>query len=165
MSKINSTNHILNQLIYDEQNSVIYFLFDVLLCSSWCLDCEAIPNPTCEGNHSILDQIKDVEEVEGIKAVISVTFSQAIERRQQIEDHLKAALADNGECLKKLRSLAKKKQLSASKTGTASAKKKQEEFLKEAKEEAKESERLWNTLKSTTSVKSVIRIDLTGVVY
>ena len=156
MSKINSTNHILNQLIYDEQNSVIYFLFDVLLCSSWCLDCEAIPNPTCEG---ILDQMEDVEEVESIKAVISVTFSQAIERRQQIEDHLKAAHADNGECLKKLRSLAEKKQLSASKTSTASAKKKLEEVLTVAKEEVEKAERMWNSLNiTTTAVKSVIRI-------
>ena len=65
----------------------------------------------CEGNHSVLDRMEDVVEVEGMKAVISVTFSQAIERRQQIEDQLKIALADNGKCFEKLCSLAEKKQL------------------------------------------------------
>ena len=100
--------------------------------------------------------MEDVEEVEGLKAVISVTFCQAIERRQQIEDQLKIALADNGKCLEKLRSLAEKKQLSASKTGTASAKKKLEEVLKEAKEEVEKAKRMWNSLKSL--IESTVRI-------
>jgi len=52
--------------------------------------------------------MEDVEEFEGMKAVISVTFSQAIERRQQIEDQMKIALADNGQCFEKLRSFAEK---------------------------------------------------------
>ena len=102
--------------------------------------------------------MEDVDEVAGIKAIISVTFSQAIERRQQIEDHLKAALADNGKCLEKLRSLAEIKQLSARKTGTASSKKKLKEVLTMAKEEVKKAERLWNSLNSSTSVKSVIQM-------
>ena len=39
--------------------------------------------------------MEDVEDIEGLKAVASVTFSQAIERRQKIRDHLQTALADN----------------------------------------------------------------------
>ena len=78
--------------------------------------------------------------------------------RQQIEDHLKAALADNGESLKKLRSVAEKKQLLASKTETASAKKTLEEVLTMAKEEVEKAERLWNSHYSSTSVKSVIQM-------
>ena len=103
--------------------------------------------------------MEDVEDIKSSQAVISVTISQAIEIRQQIEDQLKAVLADNGECLKKLRSLAEKKQLSASKTSTASAKKKLEEVLTVAKEEVEKAERMWNSLNiTTTAVKSVIRI-------
>ena len=89
-----------------------------------------------------------------LKAIISVAFSQTIEMRQQIEDHLKAAIADNRESLKKLRSVAEKKQLSASKTETACAKKTLEEVLTMAKEEVEKAERFWNSLKSVT-VKSV----------
>ena len=100
--------------------------------------------------------MEDVEEFEGMKAVISVTFSQAIERRQQIEDQLKIALADNGQCLEKLRLFAEKMPLSASKTSTASAKKKLKEVLTVAKEEVEKAERMWNSLKSL--METTVRI-------
>ena len=100
--------------------------------------------------------MEDVEDIKSSQAVISVTISQAIEIRQQIEDQLKAVLADNGECLKKLRSLAEKKQLSNSKSGTASVKKRLEELLEEAKKEVEEAERMRNSLKRTS--ESTVRI-------
>ena len=100
--------------------------------------------------------MEDVEDIKSSQAVISVTISQAIEIRPQIEDQLKAVLADNGECLKKLRSLAEKKQLSTSKSGTASAKKRLEELLKKAIKEVEEAERMRNSLKRTS--ESTVRI-------
>ena len=94
--------------------------------------------------------MEDVEDIEGLKAVASVTFSQAIEQRQQIRDHLQAALADNDECLKKLHSLAEMKHFSAnSKSGTASIIKSLEEVVEEAKKEVKEADEMWNRLTDT----------------
>jgi hypothetical protein len=121
---------------------LVFFLF----CSCWCLDCKTIPKATCEGNHIILDHIEDVEDIEGIKAVVSVTFTQAIDRRQQIESQLQTFLAANGESLKMLRSLAEMKQLSTTKTGTVSVKKRLKEALKEAKNEVEDADRMWNKL-------------------
>ena len=78
--------------------------------------------------------MEDVEEIEGMKAEVSSTFSQAIEKRQQTEGHLKTALTDNGESLKKLRSLSEmKQQSSTSKMGSSAAKKRLEGILEEEK--------------------------------
>ena len=93
---------------------------------------------TCEGRHSILDRMEDVDEIEGLGAVVTVTFSQAIERRQQITSHLQTLLAGNDECIEKLRSLVDSNQLSARKSGTASAKKRLEEILQESEKEVKD---------------------------
>ena len=124
--------------------------------SCWCLDCKAIPKVTCEGRHSILDRMEDVDEIEGLGAVVTVTFSQAIERRQQIKSHLQTLLAGNDECIEKLRSLVDTNQLSARKSGTASAKKRLEEILQESEKEVKDADRLWDGLKS--GIKSTVRI-------
>ena len=44
----------------------------ILFCysddSCWCLECEATPQATCkDSNHKILDQMEDVEEIQGLK--------------------------------------------------------------------------------------------------
>ena len=95
--------------------------------------------------------MEDVEDIEGLKAVASVSFSQAIERRQQIRDHLQTALADNNKCLDKLRSLAEMKDLFAenSKTGSFSVKKRLEEVVEELNKEVKEADEMWNGLNYT----------------
>ena len=115
------------------------------------MDCRVIPKSTCEGNHSILDRMEDVEDIEGMQAEVLIFFSLAIEKRQQIEGHLKSLLSDNGGCLKKLRTTVGIKQLLNLKTGTASAKKRLEDVLQEAKEEMEEAKRLWDVLNMTKS--------------
>ena len=54
---------------------------------------------------------------------VSTTLSRAVEEREKIDKHLKTVIAANGEDLRKLRSLAEKKRLSAnsSKIGVVSA--------------------------------------------
>jgi len=121
----------------------------LILCfpfSCWCLDCKAIPKESCDGLHTILDQMKDVNDIDAMKAQVSSLFSQGIEKRQQIVCHLKAVLAANVKCLDKLRSLAAMKLLSAYRTSSASVKKKLEEVTKEAEKEVDEAERMWNNL-------------------
>jgi predicted thioredoxin/glutaredoxin len=93
--------------------------------------------------------MEDVEDIKELKAVVSVTFTKAIDRRQQIERQLRTLLASNAESLKMLRSLTEMKQLSTSKTGTGSVKKKLEEALKEAKKEVEDADRIWNGLAGT----------------
>ena len=88
--------------------------------------------------------MEDVEEIEGMKAEFSSTFSQAIEKR--IEGHLKTALTDNGKCLKKLRSLSEIKQSSTNKMGSSAAKKRLEGILKEAKKEVKKADQVLNAI-------------------
>lgn len=80
--------------------------------SCWSFNCEALPKQTSIGQHTILDQMDDaVEEINGIWShsdFCYTLFSQAIEKKQEIEGHLQTALADNSQCLERLRSLAKK---------------------------------------------------------
>ena len=90
------------------------------------MDCGDIPKLTCEGRHSILDKMEDVKAIMALLTDMSGTFSEATEQRQQLKEFLQAAIAANDEGLQQLRSLAEKEQLSASKIGAISAKKKLE---------------------------------------
>ena len=111
------------------------------------MDCEAIAKEECEGNHSILDPKEDVKEIKALLTELSKHSSKAVEKRQQIDDFLRAAIDTNGMGLAKLRSLSGVKQLLAgSKTGAASAKKKLEEALKQRKGEVEEADRMWSDL-------------------
>ena len=111
------------------------------------MECGAIPIETCEGRHAILDRMEDVKAIMALLTYVSGTFSEATERRQQIKEVLQATTAVNDEGLHQLRSLAEKEQLSpTSKTGASSAIKKLEETLKQAKEEAEKSNKMWNDL-------------------
>jgi hypothetical protein len=48
----------------------------------WCLDCGAIPNEDCKGNHSILlNQMDVVVEIKALMKVVSNNLSQAIKKR------------------------------------------------------------------------------------
>ncbi len=77
---------------------------------------------------------------------VSGSFSEATEKRQQIKEFLQAATATNDEGLQKLSSLPEKEQLSASKIGAISAKKKIEETMKQVEEEAENANKMWNDL-------------------
>ena len=108
--------------------------------SRWCLDCGAIPKAACEGRHSIIDQMEDVKGIMGLLTEVSGNWSKVIEKRQQTDELLQAAIASNGDCLQKLRSLAEKGQLSASKTGGAftvrrTVKKELKTMLQQSKQE------------------------------
>ena len=83
-------------------------MYDNFLFSRWCLDCGAIPKAACEGRHSIIDQMEDVKDIMVLLTEVSGNWSEAIEKRQQTEEFLQAAIASNGDCLQKLRSLAEK---------------------------------------------------------
>ena len=117
------------------------YLHHIFLCSRWCLDCGALPKAACEGHHSIIDQMEDVKDIMGLLTEVSGNWTQAIEKRQQTEEFLQAAIASNGDCLQKLRSLAEKGQLSASKTGGVftvrrTVKKELKTMLQQSKQEA-----------------------------
>ena len=70
--------------------------------------------------------MEDVKAIMALLTDMSGTFSEATEQRQQLKEFLQAAIAANDEGLQQLRSLAEKEQLSASKIGAISAKKKLE---------------------------------------
>jgi len=61
--------------------------------SCWCLDCEAIAKEECEGHHIILDPKEDVKEIKALLTELSKHSSKAVEKRQQIDDFLRAALS------------------------------------------------------------------------
>ena len=89
--------------------------------------------------------MEDVKYIEGIKTDVLRTFNQAIKKRQQIEGHLKTLLILNGECLKKLLSLAENKPFSVSnKTGTVSVKKILKEAHEDAIKEVEDANQMWN---------------------
>ena len=91
--------------------------------------------------------MEDVKEIMSLLAEVSGNWSKAIEKRQQTEEFLQAAIASNGDCLEKLRSLAEKEQLSASKTGGAfSAKKELEQILQQSKQEVIDAVKAWHDL-------------------
>ena len=121
--------------------------------SFWCLDCGAIPKAACDGRHTILDRMEDVKEIMSLLTEVSGNWSQAIEKRQQTEEFLQAAIASNGDCLQKLRSMAENGQLSASKTGGAfSAKKELEIILQQSKQEVIDAAKVWNDLTGENKV-------------
>ena len=65
---------------------------------------------------------------------VSGNWSKAIEKRQQTDEFLQAAIASNGDCLQKLRSLAENGQLSTTRlSGAISVKKNLEEVLQQSK--------------------------------
>jgi len=99
-------------------------IFNLLLNDScWCLDCEAIAKEGCEGHNSILDPKEDVKEIKALLTEFSKHSSKAVEKRQQIDDFLRAAIDTNGMGLAKLFSLSGVNQLLAgSKIGAVSAK-------------------------------------------
>ena len=105
------------------------------------MDCGAIPEASCDGRHSILDPTVDVEEIMGLLTDVSGTRSQAIEKRQKIDDFLQTIIANNRESLQRLRSLAEKEQLSAGKSGITAIKKKLEDVLEKTKGEEKKAEK------------------------
>ena len=88
--------------------------------------------------------MEDVKAIMALLTDVSGTFSEATEQRQQIKEFLQAATAANDEGLQK--ALAEKEQLSASKIGAISAKKKLEEAMEQVKEEAEKAKLMWNDL-------------------
>ena len=115
--------------------------------SRWCLDCGAIPKTACDGRHSIIDQMEDVKHIMGLLTEVSGNWSHAIEKRQQTEEFLQAAIASNADCLQKLRSLAEKGQLSTmSQMGAISVKKELKTILQQSKQEVVDADKVWNKL-------------------
>ena len=110
------------------------------------MECEAIPSATCEGEHSVLDRKEDVNIITILKTQVASTLSQAVDKRQEIQKYLQNAIAVNGKSLKKLRSLAQKKQLSAGKNVSGPIKEKLEEDLQQAKKEVEEANKMWKDL-------------------
>ena len=97
--------------------------------------------------------MEDVKEIMSLLAEVSGNWSKAIEKRQQTEEFLQAAIASNGDCLQKLRSLAEKEQLSTSKTGGAlSAKKELKTTLRQSKQEVIDAAKVWNDLNAANKV-------------
>ena len=123
------------------------------------MDCGAIPKAACEGRHSIIDQMEDVRDIMGVLTEVSGNWSKAIEKRQQTDEFLQAAIASNGDCLQKLRSLAVNGQLSASKTGGAftvrrtSVKKELKTILQQSKQEVIDAAKVWNDLTGGNKVQ------------
>ena len=110
------------------------------------MECEAIPSATCEGEHSVLDRKEDVNIITILKTQVASTLSQAVDKRQEIQKYLQNAIAVNGKSLKKLRSLAQKKQLSAGKNVSGPIKEKLEEDLQQAEKEVEEANKMWKDL-------------------
>ena len=78
---------------------------------------------------------------------VSGNWSKAIEKRQQTDEFLQAAIASNGDCLQKLRSLAENGQLSTTRlSGAISVKKNLEEVLQQSKQEVKDASKVLNDL-------------------
>ena len=122
-------------------------MYDNFLSSRWCLDCGAIPKAACDGRHGIIDQMEDVKHIMGLLTEVSGNWSKAIEKRQQTGEFLQAAIASNGDCLQKLRSLAENGQLSTTRqSGAISVKKNLEEVLQQSKQEVKDASKVLNDL-------------------
>ena len=91
--------------------------------------------------------MEDVKDIMGLLTEVAGNWTQAIEKRQQTEEFLQAAIASNGDCLQKLRLLAEKGQLSTSKTGGAfTVKKELKTILKRSKQEVIDAVEVWNDL-------------------
>ena len=91
--------------------------------------------------------MEDVKEIMSLLAEVSGNWSKAIEKRQQTEEFLQAAIASNSDCLQKLCSLAVNGQLSAGKTeGAFLAKKELETILQQSKQEVIDAAKVWNDL-------------------
>ena len=110
--------------------------------SCWCLECKAAPVAACEGQHTIVDRMEDVEEIKALQTQVAGTLSQAIEKRQKIETHLQTVTTMNDDLLKKLRSLAGKKKLPVGRTSSGSIKKMLED-LQHARDEVEEANKMW----------------------
>ena len=95
----------------------------------------------------------DVKAIMALLTDVSGNWSEAIEKRQQIKEFLQTATAANDEVLHQLRSLAEKEQLSADKMEAFAAKTKLEETLKQSKEEAEKTNKMWNDLIGNGKVK------------
>ena len=126
--------------------------------SCWCLECKSIPKVTCEGKHKIIDQMKDVQHIEDLRAQIARTYSRAVKKRQQIDQCLQAAIASNSKGLEKLASVARKKaqQWSANKTSAASVKKELKKVLKELEEEDEKADQFWIELNDNSEETKVL---------
>ena len=94
-----------------------------------------------------------MDDIRVLQTQVASTYSQAADKRQQIQDHLETVIAANGESLKKLRSLTVKKTFSPIKTGMIPIKKKLEEDLGKAKEEVAEADKMWEDLNGTAKSK------------
>ena len=118
------------------------------------MKCEAIPSATCEDqNHSVLDRKEDVDSIRMLKTQVASTLSQAVDKRQEIENYLQNAIAANGKSLKKLQSLTEN-QLSAGKNGVGPIKEKLEEDLQQAKEELEEANKMWKDLNGSVIIQN-----------
>jgi len=119
--------------------------------SCWCLECKSIPKVNCEGKHKIIDQMKDVEHIEDLRAQIARIHSRAVKKRQQIDQYLQAAIASNSEGIEKLGSVAIQiaQQWTASKTSAAYVKRELEKVLKELEEEDEKADQFWIELEET----------------
>ena len=129
--------------------------------SLWCLECDGIPQSTCEASqHNILDRKEDVEGIKGLQKEVSTTLSQAIDKRKEIRNHLQTVIIANDQDLKKLQSLADNKQLSTNrKTGSFSIKKKLKDSLQKAKEEVKKADKSWNYLTGGSVISKVFFVN------
>lgn len=116
--------------------------------------CEAIPQSTCEIQHSVIDQMEDVDDIKILVTQVASTFSHAADKRQELNCYLEAVIASNSKSMKKLRLLAEKNQFSIGKMCATSAKKKLQEILQKAETEVEEAEKEWNY--HTGSVKSKV---------
>lgn len=92
---------------------------------------------------------EDVKDIMDLLTEVSSNWSQAIEKRQQTEDHLQAVINSNADCLQKLRSLTEKGQLSTTIKGSAiSIKKNLEEVLLKSKLEVIDDSKVLSNLTS-----------------
>jgi uncharacterized protein with NRDE domain len=102
--------------------------------------------------------MEDVAEIISLLADVSGKWNEVIEKRQRFDELLQTAIANNGERLQKLRSLADKGQhLPTGKTGAVSVRKKLEDVLKRVMVEVTDigNDRVLNTVIESSKSNTV----------
>ena len=118
----------------------------MLFNSFWCLECGETPKVSCEGRHAILDRMEDVKQSWLYLLTSLAIGAKPLRRGNRLKSFCRLPrLPTTSSCINRVH-WPKKAKLSADKIRAFAAKTKLEETLKQAKEEAEKTNKVWNDL-------------------
>ena len=138
---------------------------------SWCLICDGVPKPSCQGRHTFVDRMDktiflDMKNcLAEMSTEVSNGYNESVAKREQTQEHLrvkleaiKSLMTRNSDCIQKLRSKIAKGAENQYLTPTdipvsfSSIFKDLGKTVKEAKEEAEEADKLLNQVATGSGI-------------